>query len=547
MDTGAQSSQKRIKKKIKHPNPLFEKWLKEWQDEARERGSDIQYCYAKALRSLKKYPLPLRSGKECRILQNFGTKICDMLDRKLEEVGHMRPEESPDFLTQDVSIGPCASKPKSQVRRKSKSAGQTEQKTKLLKSAKNRTTSRSGKSPENGLNRPVHELSPDDSEDNVTDNQLPNCEQISSGSFENIETNMVQITSTSACTHLSDVRSLIHREVVNYDVEIKRCASAVIPTSSFTTITQKEEQVTQLARGYNKTMQEEWRQLDEPVLPALSTFKLPGGSFRIVLLVDVSETTGNHLKQYQGALIAELKRLQVNVEVRHLNVGDFAWICQDNSKNEAVLPYIVERKRTDDFAKSIKDGRFHEQKFRLKRCGVQNRIYLVESHGNNQHVGLPLSTIEQAAANTHVVDEFIITRTPGPLGTIKYLSCVTNFITRTFKDKMIVSCPKEHLPPLFLASDTVSLMAFSDFNGAARKKMQYTVKEMFIKQLVQLYGMSVSKALAVVQIYPSPSELMKAYAQGGGDDLLSNILYGKTRRKIGPALSKTIYQFYTHV
>ncbi|XP_049954273.1 crossover junction endonuclease MUS81 isoform X4 [Schistocerca serialis cubense] len=476
MDIGAQSSQKRIKKKIKHPNPLFEKWLKEWQDEARERGSDIQYCYAKALRSLKKYPLPLRSGKECRILQNFGTKICDMLDRKLEEVGHMRPEESPDFLTQDVSIGPCASKPKSQVRRKSKSAGQTEQKTKLLKSAKNRTTSRSGKSLENGLNRPVHELSPDDSEDNVTDNQLPNCEQISSGSFENIETNMVQITSTSACTHLSDVRSLIHREVVNYDVEIKRCASAVIPTSSFTTITQKEEQVTQLARGYNKTLQEEWRQLDEPVLPALSTFKLPGGSFRIVLLVDVSETTGNHLKQSQGALIAELKRLQVNVEVRHLNVGDFAWICQDNSKNEAVLPYIVERKRTDDFAKSIKDGRFHEQ-----------------------------------------------------------------------KDKMIVSCPKEHLPPLFLASDTVSLLAFSDFNGAARKKMQYTVKEMFIKQLVQLYGMSVSKALAVVQIYPSPSELMKAYAQGGGDDLLSNILYGKTRRKIGPALSKTIYQFYTHV
>lgn len=64
-------------------------------------------------------------------------------------------------------------------------------------------------------------------------------------------------------------------------------------------------------------------------------------------------------------IIKELKIQNVNFEVRHLNVGDFLWICRDANKKELVLPYIVERKRMDDCAKSITDGRFHEQKVRL--------------------------------------------------------------------------------------------------------------------------------------------------------------------------------------
>lgn len=48
-----------------------------------------RYCHFKtrftlqALSSLRKYPLILRSGKECRILEGFGPRLCDMLDEKL--------------------------------------------------------------------------------------------------------------------------------------------------------------------------------------------------------------------------------------------------------------------------------------------------------------------------------------------------------------------------------------------------------------------------------------------------------------------------------
>lgn len=77
---------KRVKRKIKKcQNPLFEKWLKEWKDEAKKSGSEMHYTFNRALTSLKKFPFKLNSGKECIILENFGSKICQMLDKKLEE------------------------------------------------------------------------------------------------------------------------------------------------------------------------------------------------------------------------------------------------------------------------------------------------------------------------------------------------------------------------------------------------------------------------------------------------------------------------------
>lgn len=52
-------------------------------------------------------------------------------------------------------------------------------------------------------------------------------------------------------------------------------------------------------------------------------------------------------------------------EVRKLNVGDYVFIFRDYVGNELVLPYIIERKRIDDLAGSIKDGRYHEQKVKI--------------------------------------------------------------------------------------------------------------------------------------------------------------------------------------
>lgn len=67
------------------PNPLFVRWLSEWRDEAASRGRRTQFVFQKALRSLRRYPLPLRSGKEAKILRHFGDGLCRMLDERLQQ------------------------------------------------------------------------------------------------------------------------------------------------------------------------------------------------------------------------------------------------------------------------------------------------------------------------------------------------------------------------------------------------------------------------------------------------------------------------------
>lgn len=76
---------RRITKKNPDPNPLFTKWLQEWRDVAAASNSKAQHVYGRALKSLRKYPLVLKTGQEAKILEYFGDKLCAMLDKKLEE------------------------------------------------------------------------------------------------------------------------------------------------------------------------------------------------------------------------------------------------------------------------------------------------------------------------------------------------------------------------------------------------------------------------------------------------------------------------------
>lgn len=76
---------KRISVIQKNPNALFKRWLCEWIEEAEKKKKKISKTYERALESLMKYPLTLYSGHDCAILENFGPKICQMLDGKLEK------------------------------------------------------------------------------------------------------------------------------------------------------------------------------------------------------------------------------------------------------------------------------------------------------------------------------------------------------------------------------------------------------------------------------------------------------------------------------
>lgn len=131
-------------------------------------------------------------------------------------------------------------------------------------------------------------------------------------------------------------------------------------------------------------------------------------------------------------LLNHLQNNLVLFEVRHLTVGDYAWICRHrHSGKELILPYIIERKRLDDFASSIKDGRYHEQKFRLKKSGIQTVTYLIERIGG--HLSLPLATLHQAAANTAIQDGFNVKFTANLKHTVKYLANFSRLLIENYK------------------------------------------------------------------------------------------------------------------
>ncbi|XP_071767404.2 structure-specific endonuclease subunit MUS81 [Centroberyx gerrardi] len=288
------------------------------------------------------------------------------------------------------------------------------------------------------------------------------------------------------------------------------------------------------------------------------------GAYEIILCVDFIETTGgsNHRKQ---ELVKELQRNGVTFDIRKLNVGDFMWVAKEKVApvpgqlrappgRELVLDYIIERKRMDDLCGSIIDGRFREQKFRLKRCGLRRPIYLVEECGTAaSHLSLPETTLQQAIVNTQVVDGFFVKRVQDVRESAAYLTVMTRYLTKLYQNRTLICRSRE------LEGDggrdeeergnpSCSLISFAEFNQGAIKNKCQTVREVFARQLMQISGLSGDKAAAILEQYSTPRSLLSAYEQCASEaekeKLLSSIRCGKLKRNLGPALSRTVYQLY---
>ncbi|XP_007578873.1 crossover junction endonuclease MUS81 isoform X2 [Poecilia formosa] len=288
------------------------------------------------------------------------------------------------------------------------------------------------------------------------------------------------------------------------------------------------------------------------------------GTYDVILCVDFIETTGgSHYRKQE--LVKELQRNGVGFDVRKLNVGDFLWVAREKvapvpgqlrapAGRELVLDYIIERKRMDDLCGSIIDGRFREQKFRLKRCGLRRPIYLVEgSSSSAAHLSLPEATLQQAIVNTQVVDGFFVKRVQDVRESAAYLTVMTRYLSKLYQNRTLV-CRSRELEGDVPSDEeergnpSCSLISFAEFNHGAVKNKCQTVREVFARQLMQISGLSGDKAAAILEQYGTPHSLLAAYEKCGSESekekLLSCIRYGKLKRNLGPALSRTVYQLY---
>lgn len=128
---------KRVKVVLDRPNRLFETWLEEWKNEAALRNSDLQNHFAKALDSLKRYPLPLESGRDCIILQHFGSKLCSMLDKKLEKYRKQGLGNTADVCVAVDNNEECAIALEKPPAEEDTAMGELQKKTAMVKQSKN--------------------------------------------------------------------------------------------------------------------------------------------------------------------------------------------------------------------------------------------------------------------------------------------------------------------------------------------------------------------------------------------------------------------------
>ncbi|XP_062892459.1 crossover junction endonuclease MUS81 isoform X1 [Mobula hypostoma] len=619
------------------PNPLFLQWLVEWRDMAAERQHKSQIVYEKAIRSLTMYPLPLRNGREARILYGFGDGICNRLDEKLAEYYAEHGRDVPIHYA-------CAPVPMNTAwaqRKRTPSAGSptkvascwaAESVSEEEDPAEQRPSPSKRRRPEN---REEQDYKPQKRSGGyallltfyreakkpgyrgfMTKGELqrkaqPLC-RISFTHFKAsyrynawssisalIQKDLVIKTGFPARFTLTEKGLKLGEKLNAEHLEEERLEEArgyAAGTAEPSVVGEYEEaqppatpaavagvvQLPHLPAGSGEgqtagstgfSLADAWAPAEvqttssrasqdrQPAFTHIPEFTLRPGEFDVVLCIDFIETTAgaSHRKR---ELVTELRKNKINFDVRKLHVGDFLWVARERVQHspgqphpfrprELVLDYVVERKRMDDLCGSIVDGRFREQKFRMKRCGLRNRIYLVEDCSFVKHLSLPESTLQQAIVNTQVVDGFFVKRTKDVKESAAYLTIMTRYLQNLYLQKTLVSCRKEEQAACSKGetdSNTCVLLTFSDFNEGAMKNRAQTVKEVFAKQLMQINGISGEKAVAILNHYDSVASLMKAYeacpTAVGREKLLSNIKCGSTQRNLGPALSKTVSQLY---
>ncbi|KAJ5188636.1 DNA repair nuclease XPF-type/Helicase [Penicillium cf. griseofulvum] len=541
-------------------NPLLLGWIKEWLDQARERNSKGVTVYKKAYESMKACPLEFQHPSQAQQLNGLGPKLCDRLTDKLkahcQENGFPMPEP-PD---------------KDQIGGKRTSEGSADQPAKKPRKAKPYVpTLRSGPyALMLGLGTQDENASQGMTKAHLIEVAQPYCDS----SFT------APPDPTKFYTAWNSMKTLIQKDLVyehgrplrkyllsEEGWEVTKRLQKTLPgaaqtaTSGSQATATTESQQESLAAELDSLQQDDdasadaQENLSEHDIASIEPIFFPPKSFTIQLVLDTREVRTSTDRDY---ISGELMKQGITPQVRALEVGDAMWVakCHDptfltrhgEEGDEVMLDWIIERKRLDDLIGSIKDGRFHEQKFRLRRSGIKNVIYLIEEFA----VTHPDSTsgsaaqyqemVASAIASTQVLNQYFIKKTKHLDESIRYLARMTLLLRKMYGVEDASSgngsnISRSTVPPspVFriglipgrrLATDSyLSVLnnlrsqdpsitygvSFVTFSALTSKSDVLTLRDVYLKMLMCTRGVTGEKALEIQQIWPTPRHLVDAY------------------------------------
>ena len=256
----------------------------------------------------------------------------------------------------------------------------------------------------------------------------------------------------------------------------------------------------------------------------------------INILIDNRETL---LKDYFTKYNETQQKTKYNFTFCNLDLGDIII-----KKDENII-LIIERKTIKDLFSSIRDGRYKEQKLRLINNFCKNQIlYLVEDPikiNNDKYYKNYKSIVSGALVNTIYRDKINVLR---------------SFSIEETIDFILLFCKKiENNLEFFLnnnTNETENENSIKSYENTIKikKKDNMTPKTCYIIQLSQIPGVSNNIANLIYEKYNSFSILINEYNKLNNNDekekMLENLTFivkNDKKRKIGPVLSKRIYNF----
>ncbi|RDA83083.1 hypothetical protein CP532_2559 [Ophiocordyceps camponoti-leonardi (nom. inval.)] len=574
-------------------NPLLLSWVEEWLNVARQRNSQGITTYKNAYESLKACPISFEHPAELQRLKGFGPKLCerltDNLKKHCQQNGLPMPEH-PKTRGVKASAKDKTDEP-SAPKRKKKS--QAKAYVPVFRS---------------GAYALILGLStlPEDMSKSMTKTELiqvsqPHCDASLT----------VPSDPTKFYTAWNSIKTLLQKELVyesgrplrryalteeGWDVakRIKQTNEWRSETDVGTTARREappppppppaarqpaaprsptpDVHVPAVqASPYANVVAEGPLVSGDDSLPDVTPIRLPPGTFSVHLVLDVREVRAKTDRDYMQE---ELAKQGVTPIMRSLEVGDAQWVAKCRDPNvlsrhgaegdEIALDWIVERKRLDDLINSIKDGRFHEQKFRLKRSGVNRVIYIVEEISmDSAALQRYDDAVQSAIASLQVVNGYFVKRTIKMDETIKYLSRLTRMLKQEYESKTLNVIPtnvltaQNYLPLLArLRQQDASIsynISYSAFASLASKSDMMTLRDVFLKMLMTTRGVTGERALEIQKRWKTPYDFVKAFeACGSGDqgrkrkwELVSGELTHLVgRKKISKPLSQKIAEVW---
>ncbi|KAG0654367.1 Crossover junction endonuclease mus81 [Maudiozyma exigua] len=248
----------------------------------------------------------------------------------------------------------------------------------------------------------------------------------------------------------------------------------------------------------------------------------PNGSYEIRPMIDHREVKSRQDREF---FTEGMERKGIQMETRQLALGDILWVAiHKKTKFCCVLNTIIERKRLDDLAASIKDNRFMEQKNRLEKSVCSKKYYLIEETMQSSVVNMA-EVLKTALWMILIYYRFSVIRSVNSTDTVDKLSVLHSVVKHHYHNKdLLVMYPKmlkdqnEYTKILknfqMEFSNKTSLECchtINTFQEIMGKNDSPTIGELTIQILMYVKGVSLEKAVAIQSVFPTLNHILTAY------------------------------------